>query len=206
MVAGWGPVVAMTNCIPYLIGPFIGGPIGAFFADRILLLRWIERAISNKLEIDYALLLLFKTMYLTHSFSSWLGDVGYTEAFVICFIGDALLLLFCSCCPRDFWLLAVLEVQLMSWWKVSWTENWNTQRLFNILECRYDVNTNMYRQLQANAELQHTIGVVINMANSCQFTALENAFVNCNKNVLMSFYGIWEWRIWCKIESLFDQQ
>jgi glycerol uptake facilitator protein len=33
----WG-AASMTNWLPYVIGPFIGGPIGAFVADRVLLL------------------------------------------------------------------------------------------------------------------------------------------------------------------------
>jgi glycerol uptake facilitator-like aquaporin len=35
VAARWGST-AMTNFLPYLLAPFIGGPIGAFLADKIL--------------------------------------------------------------------------------------------------------------------------------------------------------------------------
>jgi glycerol uptake facilitator-like aquaporin len=34
----WG-LVALTDMWPYIIGPMIGGPVGAFCADKILL--WV---------------------------------------------------------------------------------------------------------------------------------------------------------------------
>lgn len=35
LVAGWG-LVAMTNFGVYIVGPLVGGPVGAFLADRVL--------------------------------------------------------------------------------------------------------------------------------------------------------------------------
>ncbi len=37
LLGHWG-FSSMTNWLPYLIGPMIGGPIGAFLADTALLL------------------------------------------------------------------------------------------------------------------------------------------------------------------------
>jgi glycerol uptake facilitator protein len=37
-LAHWGAGVAFTDFLPYLMGPIFGGPIGAFFADKMLML------------------------------------------------------------------------------------------------------------------------------------------------------------------------
>jgi glycerol uptake facilitator protein len=37
VIGHWGPT-ALTNFLPYLLGPMIGGPIGAFLADKVLML------------------------------------------------------------------------------------------------------------------------------------------------------------------------
>jgi glycerol uptake facilitator-like aquaporin len=37
VVARWG-TVGFTDCLPYLLGPIFGGPIGAFLADKVLML------------------------------------------------------------------------------------------------------------------------------------------------------------------------
>jgi glycerol uptake facilitator-like aquaporin len=36
LMAGWGPA-AMTNSVVYFVGPFVGGPVGAFLADKVLM-------------------------------------------------------------------------------------------------------------------------------------------------------------------------
>jgi glycerol uptake facilitator-like aquaporin len=37
VVARWG-TIGFTDFLPYLLGPIFGGPIGAFFADKVLML------------------------------------------------------------------------------------------------------------------------------------------------------------------------
>lgn len=36
LMAGWG-AASMTNSVVYIIGPLVGGPVGAFVADYILM-------------------------------------------------------------------------------------------------------------------------------------------------------------------------
>ena len=38
MLAGWSPRVALDHVLPYLVGPVLGGPLGAFVADKILMM------------------------------------------------------------------------------------------------------------------------------------------------------------------------
>jgi len=38
LIGRWGAQVAFHNFLPYLMGPLFGAPIGAFFADHILML------------------------------------------------------------------------------------------------------------------------------------------------------------------------
>jgi hypothetical protein len=37
VMARWG-TIGFTDFLPYLLGPIFGGPIGAFFADKVLML------------------------------------------------------------------------------------------------------------------------------------------------------------------------
>jgi hypothetical protein len=36
-MARWG-TIGFTDFLPYLLGPIFGSPIGAFFADKVLML------------------------------------------------------------------------------------------------------------------------------------------------------------------------
>lgn len=36
-IVGWGWSLSLMNMWPYIIGPLVGGPVGAFLADRVLL-------------------------------------------------------------------------------------------------------------------------------------------------------------------------
>jgi len=38
LMAGWG-AASMTNSVVYIVGPLVGGPVGAFVADKILMIE-----------------------------------------------------------------------------------------------------------------------------------------------------------------------
>lgn len=38
LMAGWG-AASMTNWVVYIVGPLVGGPVGAFCADKILMIE-----------------------------------------------------------------------------------------------------------------------------------------------------------------------
>lgn len=37
LMAGWG-TAAMTDSVVYIVGPLVGGPVGAFLADKVLMI------------------------------------------------------------------------------------------------------------------------------------------------------------------------